>query len=414
MDTPFKIHPANYLLLFAVANNKVDLARRAIKEGADVNRLIMDLAPLHHAVVRGYLQIVQLLIEHGADVSQKGERHVTPMELACGRHTKNTYDMCKLLVEKGANCNEPTPDRTPFLKAVEVQPLEVIEFLVNHGADLTARSRSGATALHCAAQNPYEGVFEFLLDRGMDIEDCDELGRSVLFYAIYNGNSEACEILLRRGAAVNRESDEQLTPLAEAVWPDASVTGQDPRVEMLLEYGAEVTRRVLELAAPEGGSCEIRSALVRRMAELEFLNISIIPEDQRQILDNHDCYTKCYRACLQEFKDMEMTKLYDNVSVINILMDNETVLARYAKNNELTKVLAEEDYNDKFPIYFARLKGRFCAAVRAERLLKAASEILCQLFVLNDPSHLVIHNILRFLDVGDLTILCPNSVTPSF
>ena len=45
-------------------------------------RTTMGLTPLHNAVIEGYMEIVEVLIEHGADVNSVEDKGFTPLKMA--------------------------------------------------------------------------------------------------------------------------------------------------------------------------------------------------------------------------------------------------------------------------------------------------------------------------------------------
>lgn len=50
------------------------------------------------------------------------------------------------------------------------QQLETVQFLLAHGADITAKDKSQNTALHYAALNRHVNVVEFILNRGFAVD----------------------------------------------------------------------------------------------------------------------------------------------------------------------------------------------------------------------------------------------------
>ena len=61
-------------------------------------RLRVGYAPLHVACMRGHLEIVELLIAHGADVNAVAEECGTPLRIA---NTKGYAEVAKFLLQKG-------------------------------------------------------------------------------------------------------------------------------------------------------------------------------------------------------------------------------------------------------------------------------------------------------------------------
>lgn len=93
------------------------------------------------------MHVVQFLLDLGTDLSYKFKNGMTLLHITCG--VTKCYDLCKLLLEKGADCNSHSHlvGDTPLLIAVREQPLEVVQLLLNHGADIIARNRCGSAAL---------------------------------------------------------------------------------------------------------------------------------------------------------------------------------------------------------------------------------------------------------------------------
>lgn len=372
---------------------------RAPADPEDSSRYLL----LRQCVQECNVPAVQSLLDLGADPAYEFQDGVTSLHIACD--VEECYDLCKLLLEKGADCNARSRVNgvTPLFVALQKQPLEVVQLLLNHGADIDAVSYDGRGALHYATSNRHVDVLEFLLDQGLDME----YGVSVLFRAVVCMNFEACEILLRRGAIVYRSS-QGYTPLIAAIITGDELYGEELKViQLLLDYGAEVTKGTLGLAPiSKTFSDDMSNTLMRHVARLEHSN-GIIDDELRGIIEDEESYKRYYQACSRELESMKVAKFYDDVSVFSILMGSRKELARYAKNEELVKALEEKSDND-FPIYFASLKKRFYDEVEKQRLRRTAATVLSDLFVLNHPSHPVIRNIMCYLADEDLVVLPSN------
>lgn len=299
----------------ALVENHIDIACRLIEEGVDINILIEGMRPLHYAVDSSNLSAVQLLLQHGADMSLKDLFGRTPLHYASFLRTENSYDIYKLLLENGANCNDKDclDGASPFLCAIGTGDLRIVQLLLIHGADVAAMdSRYGNTVLHYAAKNQNTDVIEFILDQGFPIESSSEEDYSALHHAARSGNFKACEILLRRGAMVNRRSSKtNETPLSLAVKPDFRSIEKPRIVQTLLEHGANVAdkvggRSILEIA--EMGSESIRNLLMSHIAKMKYLNVNINDYDQRTI-EGNAYYRSYYQMCLLEFEKMTIDEV---------------------------------------------------------------------------------------------------------
>jgi len=82
---------------------------------------------------------------------------------------------------------------------------EVVEFLLEHGADPNIKNNDGSTPLHYAADN--SKVVEVLLEHGADLNIRDKYGATPLHDAAENGHPEVVELLLEHGADPNIQNN---------------------------------------------------------------------------------------------------------------------------------------------------------------------------------------------------------------
>ncbi|KAH9980865.1 hypothetical protein BGW80DRAFT_1198993 [Lactifluus volemus] len=174
--------------------------------------------PLGVASHVGHLDVVGLLLEHGADINAKGPHGMTPLHTAAEGWKVKTV---KFLLDNGADIDSRNRyDDTPLGMASLGGTLEVVQLLVERGADVNARGSYGRTPMHHAsrtdilslgAHNPE--VVHFLLQHNADINARDNDGKTALHLASSGGHLKAAEILLESGADVNAYDVAQCTPL---------------------------------------------------------------------------------------------------------------------------------------------------------------------------------------------------------
>jgi len=81
----------------------------------------------------GHLEVVKLLLEHGADPNVKNRDGKTPLHNAA---SEGHLEVVKLLLERGADPNVKDDDgNTPLHNAAWRGHLEVVKLLLEHGAD---------------------------------------------------------------------------------------------------------------------------------------------------------------------------------------------------------------------------------------------------------------------------------------
>jgi len=99
--------------------------------------------PLHWAVAGDFPDIVELLLEYGANPNVGGRD--SSLHMAVRRRLR---DMTELLLKKGADPNVRDIDgNTPLHTAVAVGDPEIVELLIRYGADVNARNNEGKTPL---------------------------------------------------------------------------------------------------------------------------------------------------------------------------------------------------------------------------------------------------------------------------
>ena len=108
--------------------------------------------PLLRAALSGDLPVVRLLLAHGADPMIPTFDHTTP-----------------LMVASGVGWAEGT-----IHEYTEDQTLEVVKLLLSLGSDVNAANDHGITALHGAAYKGANKVVQFLVDHGADLAAKDK------------------------------------------------------------------------------------------------------------------------------------------------------------------------------------------------------------------------------------------------
>ena len=212
--------------------------------------------PLHSAAMRGREDIAPLLIAHGADLRARDKRGDTPIQIAA---TFRRANVMAVLLASGANASANGPaERPPLQNAVAGLPgapdleaqLAVTRLLLAAGADLNAKGPGdGRTALiNAIGSGPRtsnnEPMIEFLVEHGADVRVHDSQGTAALVYAVGTGNFKVVTLLLDRGAAAHASGKKDDAALGDGLSGAASA-GYVDIAALLMDRGADVNWRYI-------------------------------------------------------------------------------------------------------------------------------------------------------------------------
>lgn len=129
--------------------------------------------------------------------------------------------LAQLLVTQGnAPVNAETRGgETPLILAVRNELLKTSKSLLRRGAEVNDQDVLRKTALHYGCEHKKENLelIQALLDAGADLDKVDSTGNTPLSIACKNGHVNIVKLLLERGAVVDKSGkDKDRTPLLEA------------------------------------------------------------------------------------------------------------------------------------------------------------------------------------------------------
>ncbi|MBO7090656.1 MAG: ankyrin repeat domain-containing protein [Victivallales bacterium] len=213
-------------LKFAIKNNDKENVLFELQEAIDINIPKSHDLPISQAIRSGNLEMVKLLVDHGAEI------------------------------------NAPTEDATPpFVWAVQSGNLDIVKYLVENGAKLSFTV--GKDLLLREAQNHLD-VFKYLLTLDIGSGSMPPTGDTALHYV---DNSEAIDILLAAGYDPNKKNNAGFTPLDIAI--------QDlnyGKIKQLIAKGADRKGRHFLNLAVFCGDLEMAQKLLEEGEDINWIN----------------------------------------------------------------------------------------------------------------------------------------------
>ncbi len=195
------------------------------------------------AARKGNARIVGLFIrQHPASIDARPWfTDTTALKEAASYGQKNIIE---LLLNAGADINkcDDVNKTTPLMSAV-IADRDCAILLLDRSADMEKKNSIAQTALMIAASLGKDEMVKLLLDRGADVHVGNDSGYTPLRVAAYYGKAKAAELLLERGAAeeINQYDRLNMTPL---MW--AANGGFPDMARLLLEFGADASLRNLD------------------------------------------------------------------------------------------------------------------------------------------------------------------------
>jgi ankyrin repeat protein len=210
-------------LVVAAHSGHEELALFLLKSGANPNLAAAGYAPIHAAVLRSQFELVEQLLEKGADINAKVEHGTS------GRRFSADYSVRSQLIGMNA-----------FWMAAKYGEVKIVQLLLDRGADPFFVSEAGVTTLQVAMGNSGSSLdhrrdrignaapdlyaeeqrtlalAKILIDRGIDVNAADDRGQTAMHHAVLKNFPAVVQYLALRGADIAVVNGREQTPLVLA------------------------------------------------------------------------------------------------------------------------------------------------------------------------------------------------------
>lgn len=263
---------------------------------------------LNFGIIKG-LELVQLMVELGADINLPCDEDMTPPVSRAGGFW-NHEDIARYLVEKGANLNQVDKNgNTPLHIAAYNGRKDLCAFYLDHGAKLEAKNNYGYTPflLACDGFGGHDedkpGTRILLMERGANVKAIDKEKRNAInllfckyddFPLIYNAypDYDFLKTLVEKGVKIDNAGKYGDTPLLTTVYASAKESGLDKYVRDLVSLGANVNKKHKNGYTPLTMAISVENcAMVQTLLDLG-ANTSIKFPDGKNIIQMLEEYEK--------------------------------------------------------------------------------------------------------------------------
>ncbi|XP_029414483.1 ankyrin repeat and SOCS box protein 3 isoform X1 [Nannospalax galili] len=232
----------NTPLFVAVENGQIDVLRLLLRHGANVNgsHSMCGWNSLHQASFQGNVEIIKLLLRKGANKECQDDFGITPLFVAA---QYGKLESLNIFISSGSNVNCQALDKaTPLFIAAQEGHTECVELLLSSGADpdLYCNEDNWQLPIHAAAQMGHTKILELLIPLTNRASDTGADKVSPVYSAVFGGREECLEVLLHNGYSPDAQTCLVFgfsSPLCMAFQKDCKFLGI---LNILLKYGAQL------------------------------------------------------------------------------------------------------------------------------------------------------------------------------
>ncbi|XP_074103360.1 uncharacterized protein LOC141530240 [Cotesia typhae] len=388
------------VLHFAAIKPDAEVVKFLLENGSSINTANKKGAtPLNLALRTADEEVVNVFLRRGVDINTVTQNGLTPLQYAI-KHNKES--MVHILLKHGADTkvlDKSGRSILNFALSYDVSSLIIWEDLVKYGANIneldefTRESKESLLHLTINHRSPRMlDIIEFLIKHGANVDAADATGATPIFYAIKKNQfvrtvSKSAVLLLEAGANVNAKNQKGKTPLHLAC-----ELGNAHNVQMLLKYGADVNLRcfndmlpIKNLTFTGPDTVKIVSLIYMRVISLYLaglyfdkyfhfeLTCSTCSVCQAKNTGPNIAAHVMKKECA-ELNNLKKKYIACNLTFYSLLTKSSHELAIYKRNPVINKIIQSTNILEEYPTYGGIILRNLVAASARMKMIEESKK----------------------------------------
>ena len=231
-----KVRQLKTVLMLSAKNGDIKTAKIMLKNNVSPNFLDYDgTSPLISAVINHNTEMVKLLLEYDADPNLSDTQNWTPIMIAIANNEnklnnipQDNMEMIKLLIENKADINQVNDNGyTPMIISAMNGEMNIMRLLVDNGASVNDKDKEDITVFahglmfagrnskseECNLKNE---MIDFLIENGADIHRSNINNQSALFLAAHNGYLDMVKYCVEHKMNIHQRDVNGVNPMEQA------------------------------------------------------------------------------------------------------------------------------------------------------------------------------------------------------
>ncbi|KAJ6248399.1 ankyrin repeat and protein kinase domain-containing protein [Anaeramoeba flamelloides] len=194
-------------LILSIRLEDIETIKQLISNKADINKQNhLGFTPLNVACTTCNLDIVNILIDNGANLELVDKYYCTALFIACGVEGSSNLKVITRLLDAGIHPDSSGIEETPLFRAIFTKKYEIVKLLLKRGADPNKKDDMDLTPiLHITGWSQLRErelkLIKLLIDYETDLTIQDEYVGNALHKAVERGHLNAVKVLIEYGKA---------------------------------------------------------------------------------------------------------------------------------------------------------------------------------------------------------------------